>query len=225
MVQLECGGLPANKVSRLKSYPLPRVEDLFSALSGGKAFPKLDLCQAYLQLQLDNESKKYLTINTHKGHFQYNWFPFGVSYAPAIFERTMDSLFQVSNGVLAYLDDILVPGSSTEEHLVNLDKVLSKFSEAGLKLNKSKCIFMAPKVEYLGYIIDKNGLHSSNKKVEAIKEAHTPTCVTELRPFLCMLNYYGRFLPNLSTKLAPFHALLHKKSKWNWGRVQQMELV
>ena len=60
------------------------------------------------------------------------------------------------------------------------------------------------------------------KKVEAIKEARTPTCVTELRAFLGMLNYYGRFLPNLSTKLAPFHALLHKKSKWNWGRVQEM---
>ena len=154
-----CGdyNLTSNKVSRLESYPLPRVEDLFSALSGGKAFSKLDLSQAYLQLQLDNESKKYLTINTHKGLFRYNWLPFGVSYAPAIFKRTMDSLFQGFNGVLAYVDDILVPGSSTEEHLVNLDKVLSKFSEAGLNLNKSKCIFMALKVEYLGYIIDKNG--------------------------------------------------------------------
>ena len=81
---------------------------------------------------------------------------------------------------------------------------------------------MAPKVEYLGYIIDKNGLHPSNKKVEAIKEARTPTCVTELRAFLDMLNYYGRFLQNVSTKLAPLHALLHKKSKWNWGRDQQM---
>ena len=81
---------------------------------------------------------------------------------------------------------------------------------------------MAPEFEYLGYIIDKNGLHPSNKKVEAIKEARTPTCVTELRAFLGMLNYYGRFLPNVSTKLAPLHALLHKKSKWNWGRDQQM---
>ena len=120
----------------------------------------------------------------------------------------MDSLFQGFNGVLAYLDDILVMGSSTEEHFVNLDKVLS---EAGLKLDKSKCIFTAPKVEYLGYIIDKNGLHPSNKKVEAIKEARTPTCVTELRAFLGMLNYYGRFLPNVSTTVAPLHTLLHKK--------------
>ena len=122
----------------------------------------------------------------------------------------MDSLFQGFNGVLAYLDDILVTGSSTVEHLVNLDKVLS---EAGLKLNKSKCIFTAPKVEYLGYIIDKNVLHPCNKKVEAIKEARTPTCVTELRAFLGMLNYYGKFLPNVSTKVAPLHTLLHKKSK------------
>ena len=218
-----CGDykLTANKVSRLESYPLPRIDDLFSALSGGQAFSKLDLSQVYLQLELDNESKKYLTINTHKGLFQYNRLPFGVSSAPAIFQRVIDSLFQGFRGVLAYLDDILITGTSTVDHLENLDKVLSKLSEAGLKLNKSKCIFMAPKVEYLGYIIDKNGLHPSNKKVEAIKEAHTPTCVTELKAFLGMINYYGRFLPNLSTKLAPLYALLHKKSKWEWGSEQQ----
>ena len=118
-----CGDykLTANKLSRLESYPLPRVEDLFSALSGGKAFSKLDLSQVYLQLELDNESKKYLTMNTHKGLFRYNRLPFGVSSAPAIFQLTMDSLFQGFNGVLAYLDDILVTGSSTEEHLVNLE--------------------------------------------------------------------------------------------------------
>ena len=120
-----CGDykLTANKVSRLESYPLSRVEDLFSVLSGGKAFSKHDLSQAYLQLELDNESKKYLTMNTHKGIFRYNWLPFGVSSAPAIFQLTMDSLFQGFNGVLAYLDDILAMGSSTEEHLVNLDQV------------------------------------------------------------------------------------------------------
>lgn len=94
--------------------------------------------------------KKFLTINTPKGLFVYNRLPFGVSSAPAIFQRVMDSLFQGCEGVSMYLDDILVTGCTPEEHLKNLARVLAKIAEAGLRLNRSKCVFFAPSVEYLG---------------------------------------------------------------------------
>ena len=133
-------------------------------MAGGQTFSKLDLSQAYLQLMLDEESKKYTTINTQKGLFQFNRLPFGISSAPSVFQRVMDTLFQGYEGVLVYLDDILVTGSTQTKHLDNLNKVLSKLNECGLKLKKSKCVFMAPKVQYLGYIIDKEGLHPSLEK-------------------------------------------------------------
>lgn len=82
-----------NQASKVDTYPLPRVEDLFTAMSGGKMFSKLDMSQAYLQLPLDDSSKELVTINTHKGLFRYNRLPFGVSSAPAVFQRCMESLF------------------------------------------------------------------------------------------------------------------------------------
>lgn len=81
-----------NKGLLIETYPLPRVDDLFANLSGGKSFSKLDLSQAYFQLPLAEDSKKFVTINTHKGLFVYNRLPFGVSSAPSIFQRTMETL-------------------------------------------------------------------------------------------------------------------------------------
>ena len=178
------------------------------------------MSQAYLQLPLDEESKEYVTVNTHKGLYRYNRLPFGISSAPSIFQRTMETLLQGIKGVLVYIDDILVTGPTLEEHLSTLDKVLEKLGRAGLRLNKPKCFFLQPSIEYLGHIIDKDGLHPTEEKVRAIKEAPKPRNVSELRSFFGIINYYGRFLPNLSSKLAPLYKLLQKDAKWTWGRKQ-----
>ena len=123
-----CGDfkVTVNKASKLDRYPIPKIEDLFATLAQGKAFTKLDMSQAYQQLLLDEDSKKYVVINTHKGLFCYNRLPFGISSAPGIFQRVMECLLQGIPGVTIYLDDILITGSSTEEHLHTLDKVYSK---------------------------------------------------------------------------------------------------
>ena len=105
-------------------FPLPRIDDLFASLAGGKAFSKLDLAHAYQQLELDDESKKFVVINTHKGLFRYNSLPFGVSAAPAIFQRTIEGILQGIFSVCVYLDDILVTGKTEEKHLLMLDKFL-----------------------------------------------------------------------------------------------------
>jgi hypothetical protein len=94
-----CGDykLTVNRVASLEKYPLPRIEDLISSLGKGKVFTKLDLANAYLQIELEQESKKYVTISTHKGLFQYNRLPFGVASAPAIFQHTMENILQASS--------------------------------------------------------------------------------------------------------------------------------
>lgn len=217
-----CGDykMTINQASQLDTYPLPRVEDLFATLAGGKTFTKLDMSHAYQQLLLDEDSKQYVTINTHKGLFKYNRLVFGVASSPAIFQRTMDNLFQNIPQVAVYLDDILVTGKTEEEHLQNLDLVLKRMSEAGLRLKCSKCVFQAPSVTYLGHRISAQGLSPVEDKVRAIKEAPTPKDIAELRSFLGLVNYYGKFLPDLSTVLAPLYQLLHKGCVWRWQQDQ-----
>lgn len=214
-----CGDFKAtiNQAIKVDHYPIPRVEELFSKLAGGKHFTKLDMSQAYLQLPLEEESKEYVTISTHKGLYRL---PFGVSAAPAIFQRCMESLLQGCEGVSIYIDDILVTGATTEEHLRNLEAVLARLEAADLKLKRPKCFFMLPRVEYLGHVIDENGLHPTMDKVMAIKEAPKPTNITELRSFLGIINYYGKFMSNLSSQLAPLYELLRKKRTWSWNTEQ-----
>ncbi|XP_019859755.1 PREDICTED: uncharacterized protein K02A2.6-like [Amphimedon queenslandica] len=106
------------------SYPLPRIDDLLASLAGGQAFSKVDLAHAYMQIQLEEEAKPLTTINTHRGLYQYNRLPYGVSSAPVIFQRTMEAILQGLPKVFVYIDDILVTRQTEAEHLKNLDEVL-----------------------------------------------------------------------------------------------------
>ena len=218
-----CGDykVTVNQEAKVDSYPLPQIDDLLAKLSGGTKFTKLDMSHAYQQVELEEDSRKYVTITTHQGLFQYNRLPFGVSSAPGIFQRTMDSLIQGLPGVVGYLDDVLVTGKSDKEHRENLERVLQRFEEAGVRLKREKCVFAAPEVIYLGYKIDASGLHPVDDKVQAVIEAPSPTSVTELKAYLGLLNYYGRFLPSLSTVLAPLHQLLARDVKWKWTEQQE----
>ena len=131
-----CGDykLTVNQASRVESYPLPRIEDIFASLSGGKLFTKLDLAHAYNQIPLDEESKKLVVINTQKGLYKYNRLPFGIASAPALFQRTIEGILQGIPNVSVYLDDILISGKTDEVHLKNLDEVLNRLEKAGLRL-------------------------------------------------------------------------------------------
>ncbi|XP_060742372.1 uncharacterized protein K02A2.6-like [Tachysurus vachellii] len=222
-----CGDykLTVNRVSKLEQYPIPRLDDLFATLSGGQKFTKLDMSHAYHQIALDAESKKYVTVNTHKGLFTYHVLPFGVSSSPAIFQRTMEGVLQGIPCVAVFLDDILVTGRNDGEHLQTLARVLRRLQEAGLRLKRSKCTFMEKEVMFLGHKVDGTGLHPVPEKVTAIQNAPSPKTVTELKAYLGLLNYYNKFLPNLSTVLAPVHKLLRKDSKWHWGCEQEAAFV
>jgi hypothetical protein len=199
---------------------MPRVEDLYAKLSGGQKFTKLDLKHAYLQIELEEDSKKYVTINTPKGLFRYNRLPFGVSSAPAIFQRIMDTILSGIPFVVSRMDDILISGENDEDHVRNLDEVLKRLAAAGLRLNRAKCVFMALEVIYLGYKIDAEGLHPVKEKVCAIALAPTPKNVKELRSYLGCLNYYAKFIPNLSSELQELHKLLEKNVRFQWGTEQ-----
>ncbi|KAJ8356525.1 hypothetical protein SKAU_G00193190 [Synaphobranchus kaupii] len=213
-----CGDfkLTLNPVLAAEQYPLPLIDDLFAGLSGGQKFSKIDLSQAYLQMHVEEQSREMLTINTHKGLFRYCRLPFGITSAPALFQRAMDQILSGLPGVQCYLDDILCTGSNDEEHLRNLDATLQRLKDYGLRVRKDKCDFFRPSVEYLRHVINAEGLRTAPSKVAAIVDTPPPQNISQLRSFLGLLNYYGRFIPNLSSLLQPLHKLLHQDKTWKW---------
>lgn len=128
----------------------------------------------------------------------------------------MESLLQGIPHVTVYLDDILISGETEASHLQSLGEVLKRLAQAGLRVQKHKCKFMASSVTYLGHVIDAQSLHPLPDKVEAIQQAPAPRNVTELKLYLGLLTYYGKFLPNLATRLAPLYRLLVKDVPWGW---------
>ncbi|XP_064470026.1 uncharacterized protein K02A2.6-like [Ornithodoros turicata] len=120
----------------ITQYPLPRPEELFAKLNGGQKFSKLDLSEAYLQMELDEEAKKLLVINTHKGLFQFNRMPFGIASAPATFQRTMEQVTTGIDHVACYLDDIIAPGCDDDEHKKHLEAAFKRLKEYGFVLKE-----------------------------------------------------------------------------------------
>ncbi|KAK7909343.1 hypothetical protein WMY93_014027 [Mugilogobius chulae] len=213
-----CGDfkVTVNPVLTTEQYPLPLIDDLFSGLAGGQKFSKIDLSQAYLQMHVEPKSQELLTIVTHKGLYRHKRLPFGITSAPALFQRAMDQILSGLSGVQCYLDDLLITGPDEQTHLRNLDETLKRLENYGLKVRKDKCEFFQPSVEYLGHVIDSRGLHKAPSKVKAIVDAPSPTNVSQLRSFLGLLTYYARFVPNLANRLKPLHELLNKATKWRW---------
>ena len=197
-------------------YPLPTAQDLFSTLAGGKVFTKLDLRHAYNQLLLDEESKKYLVINTHKGLYAHERLCYGVNAAPSIFQKVMDQILQGIDGVCCYLDDVLLASKDEKENLTQLAEVLRRFEEHGVRLKSEKCSFLQESVEYLGHRVDREGLHTTDEKVRALLQARRPENLKELNSFTGLLRYYQKFLPDLASILEPLNQLTHQNVKWNW---------
>ena len=135
-----CGDykVTVNPVLQVDQYPLPKPEDLFATLAGGKKFTTLGLSQTYLQLELDEQSSQYTTINTHKGLYRYKRLPFGIASAPAFFQKTMDTILQNIPKAMCYIDDIMITGSDDTEHLATLNQVLERLEKHNIKVNLKK---------------------------------------------------------------------------------------
>ncbi|XP_055714912.1 uncharacterized protein K02A2.6-like [Phlebotomus papatasi] len=197
-------------------HPLPTVEELFSDMAGGERFSKLDLSQAYMQLELREQDRDVLTLNTHKGLYQPTRLMYGVASAVAIWQRVMEAMLHDIPGVKVFLDDIRVTGKDDNEHLTRLTEVLKRLDERNMRVNFDKCEFFAEKINYCGYVIDKEGIHKDPKKIEALQNMPRPKSKDEVRAYMGFVQYYGRFFSNLSTKMNPITNLLKQEGPLMW---------
>ena len=201
-------------------YPLPTAQDLFAKLaSDGKkprVFSTLDLSGAFNQLKLDDESVPLLTLNTHTGLYPINGLSYCVKTAPSLFKATMDKILSGIDNVMCFIDDILIIGESEADNLKTLSQVFTRLKTYNMHLNKVKCRYLQPSVQYLGHILSEEGVKPVKDKIDAMKNAPAPKDLTELQSFLGLVNYYGIFIPSLSTLLQPLYARLNAGVKWSW---------
>ncbi|XP_063220109.1 uncharacterized protein K02A2.6-like [Bacillus rossius redtenbacheri] len=200
----------------LTRQPLPGIDDVFASVANGRVFSVLDLSNAYQQLVVGKESQELVTVNTHRGLYRYRRMPFGLSSAPGIFQAVIEQMLQGIPGVVAYLDDILITGGSVEEGLERLEAVLARLQEQGVQVKKQKCHFLKEEVQFLGYVISREGIRPAGDLQEAIKKAPVPTTVTQLKAYLGLINFYARFVQGMSGKLKPLYNLLAEGAAWTW---------
>ncbi|EGT51773.1 hypothetical protein CAEBREN_12621 [Caenorhabditis brenneri] len=199
-------------------HPLPTADDIFTIINGGKYFTQIDLAEAYLQIELSDQAKDLLCINTHKGIYQFQLLPFGVKSAPGIFQQVMDQLINGIEGAAAYLDDIIITGSTIEEHNTRLKKVMSRIHEFGMRMKLEKCKFLIEEVRFLGFIVDENGRRPDPEKVKAIKNMPVPKDITQVKSFLGLIQFYGAFVNSLFRLRPPLDALTKKETPFVWSR-------
>lgn len=199
-------------------HPLPRIEELFAELQGGEHFTRLDMSNAYNQLEVTEKTQLLLSWSTHRGIYKLHRLPFGTKPASAIFQRTVEKILQGIKGTINFMDDIVVTGKDRKEHLENLRAVFDRLQKAGLKLNLKKCKFFQSQIKYVGHIIDKEGLKKDPAKTEAVVKMAHPVNQTETKAFIGMISYYGRFIPNLSSILDPLYKLLKKGVHFKWTK-------
>ena len=210
-----------NKCVMRERFIMPTIDEMLPKLAGAKMFSKLDAHSGFYQIPLDKESHKLTTFITPMGRYCFRRLPFGISSAPEIFQRTMSDLFSGMDGVSVLMDDVLVFRSDRAEHDARLKRVLEILSAAGLKLNSKKCKYRQSEVEFYGHEINGQGICPSKGKVEAIVRMEPPPDVTGLRRLMGMVNYLGRFLPELATVASPLNGLMRADSAWLWGPPQE----
>ncbi|GJV78211.1 putative reverse transcriptase domain-containing protein [Tanacetum coccineum] len=175
-----------NKLTIKNRYPLPRIDDLFDQLQGACCFSKIDLRSGYHQLRVREEDIPKTAFRTRYRHFEFTVMPFGLTNAPAIFMDLMNRVCKpyLDKFVIVFIDDILIYSKSEEEHEVHLKTILDLLKKEKLYAKFSKCEFWLQEVQFLGHVVNHDGIHVDLSKVESVKNWKTPESPTEIRSFL-----------------------------------------
>ncbi|GJT47020.1 putative reverse transcriptase domain-containing protein [Tanacetum coccineum] len=208
-----------NKLTIKNRYPLPRIDDIFEQLQGARYFSKIDLRSGYDQFRVHEDDIPKTAFRTRYGHFKFTVMPFGLTNAPAVF---MDLMIRVCKPyldkfVIIFIENILVYSKSKDEHEVHLRLVLELLKKEELYAKFSKCEFWLQEMQFLGHVVNQNGIHVDPSKIEATKNWKAPTTPSKIRSFLGLAGYYWRFIANFSKIAKPLTSLTQKNKKYEWG--------
>uniref|UniRef100_A0AAQ4QDM9 Gypsy retrotransposon integrase-like protein 1 n=1 Tax=Gasterosteus aculeatus aculeatus TaxID=481459 RepID=A0AAQ4QDM9_GASAC len=207
-----------NEITTKNRYPLPLISSAFELLQGATIFSKLDLRNAYHLVRIRQGDEWKTAFNTTSGHYEYLVMPFGLTNAPAVFQALVNDVLRdlLNRFVFVYLDDILIFSRSEQEHTQHVRQVLQRLLENQLFVKAEKCVFHAPEVSFLGFIVSSGSVRMDPAKVSAVAEWPQPGTRKQLQRFLGFANFYRRFIRNYSSIAAPLHALTSTATSFQW---------
>lgn len=214
----------------INKFMIPETEkppmqiDVMNSFHGSNFISIIDLNNAYFQIPISEESRKYTGFSFNGKSYIYNVLPQGLKTSVGSFSRAMDVILghEVRDFCVNYLDDLAIITTGTlEQHIEHLDIVMGKLNKAGLTCNLEKCKFLCKEVKMLGYIISTEGLQTDPDKVKAIQDFPKPKKLKQIRAFLGLCNFYRRFIPEYSFYIQPLCELLKKNKRWQWGDNEQ----
>jgi hypothetical protein len=186
-------------------------------LNGSVVFSKLDLRNAYHRIRIREGDEWKTAFRTRYGHFEYLVMPFGLTNAPATFQAYINRALRglVDVFCIVYLDDILIFSRSEKEHYEHLEAVIERLHRAELYANPKKCEFFKPELEYLGFLVNKQGVRMDPARIQTISEWPRPQTYRDIQVFLGFCNFYRRFIYGFSGIARPLQRLLQglKKGK------------
>ncbi|XP_055714231.1 uncharacterized protein K02A2.6-like [Phlebotomus papatasi] len=206
----------ANKAIKREHYMIPSFDDFLPHLTAARVFSRIDIRNAYHQVELDEKCRYITTFITHKGVFRYKRLMFGISCAPEMFQTIMEQMLAKCSNTLNYIDDVVVFGKNEEEHDHVLRQVLDTLRKRDVLLNQEKCIFKVPEIVFLGHRISGKGIKPAEDKISSIKSFREPQTREELRSFLGLVNYVGRFIKDCATVTDPLRQLIHQGVDFLW---------
>ncbi|KAI3522357.1 hypothetical protein L1887_00076 [Cichorium endivia] len=212
-----------NKATVKNRYPLPRIDDLFDQLQGAAWFSKIDLRSGYHQMRVREEDIHKTAFRTRYGHFEFVVMPFGLTNAPATFMDLINRVCRpmLDKSVIVFIDDILVYSKTQEEHEGHLRQVLEVLRQEKLYAKFAKCDFWLQEVQFLGHLVNQNGIMVDPTKVEIVLKWEVPKTPSEIRSFLGLAGYYRRFIQDFSKIAVPLTQLTKKGVAFKWGNNQQ----
>ena len=207
-----------NKVTKLDTFPLPKISECFQSLAGSQVFSVMDLASGYWQIKVREEDQPKTTFVTKHGAYMFRVLPFGLVNGPSSFERCMEAILSPLQWVtcLIYLDDILVHSRTISEHLERLEQVLQRIQGAGLKLKPAKCCFFQQSVPFLGHVVSGEGISTDPEKIEAVRNWKPPTNLKALRSFLGFCGYYRCHVEGFAKIAHPLTQLTCKGKEFIW---------
>ena len=195
---------------------------MLDTLGPATIFTTLDLESGFWQIPVHYEDRHKTAFNTIEGHYEFRVLPFGLTNAPATFQRTMDRVLRSHRKYCrVFIDDIIIFSHSVEEHFTHLQKVMDSINKAMLTIKLKKCKFFKNEVRFLGHLVSHRTIKPDPEKVAAVKAFPIPISVKELQSFIGLIGYYRRFIPQLSTIADPLYKLMKKNSIWKWTPLHQ----